>query len=68
MTQDNGMDANPSWQELRHALHKLQLAEATYRQKHDRYGGDSLATGQAWDHMRRAGHQARQLLQQAGGE
>ncbi len=64
MTQDNGMDVSPSWSELRAALDDLQRAERTYRQKYDTYGHNSLATGQARDKLRSAGHRARQLLRE----
>ncbi len=62
MTQDNGMDTSPSWQQLHDALDDLQACEARYRQLHDRQGCGMMATGQAWDRLRSAGHRARQLI------
>ncbi|MCL7941173.1 hypothetical protein M8009_12845 [Halomonas sp. ATCH28] len=68
MSEDNGMDVSPSWGELLKALNDLQQRERTYREKRQAHGGTSMAAEQARDRLRSAGHQARQLLQQAGGE
>jgi len=54
--------SRPTRAALVEALDDLQRCEARYRQKHDLHGDNSLAAGQAWDHLRRAGHRARQLL------
>jgi hypothetical protein len=48
----------------RQLLQALADAEQRYRWAHDTHGADSLAAGQAWDRMRRAGHQAHQHLNQ----
>lgn len=68
MTQDNGMDVSPSWQETLTALDDLQMCEAHYRKMHMLHGGESLQTGQAWDKLRSAGHRARQLIRESGME
>jgi hypothetical protein len=47
-------------------LLRLVNAEITYRTSHDLRGSGHLATGRAWDEMRRAGDAARKYLKSAG--
>jgi hypothetical protein len=53
---------NYCYNELFQALDKLQKAESKYRQTHDQFGTGNLDTGRAWDALRRAGDDARQVL------
>jgi len=53
---------------LADALGELAVAEARYRDMHDREGRHSILTGRAWDRMRRAGDAARELLKEVGHE
>ena len=43
-------------------LSELELAEADFRLCCERDGAASMTSGRAWDHMRKAGDRARQLL------
>ena len=54
--------------DLLEALQKLATAEKEYRFLHDHMGADRPETGRAWDLMRRAGDQARDLIAIAKAE
>jgi len=56
---------------MKEALREVEVAEREYRRAHDTLGGDQIATGRAWDRLRRAGDKARAALnaeKRDGGE
>ncbi len=64
-------EGDPKWRaevaetrftQARRLLEELAHREQRYRWAHDTHGAGSLAAGQAWDQMRRAGFQARDYL------